>query len=217
MGRTVSARFLDEDARKAFGHAVETIENASAVEVVIAVRRRSAGYRHANAVVGALAAFAALAAMLFAAEPFSLGAILVDPWLAGLGAGALVELLPTIKRVLTPPAWRHAHVHRAARAAFVERGVHATSGRSGLLVYISWLEQQVALIPDLGLAAVWPAARLADAERALTSRMRRGGAAVARELATLAERLGAAMPRADDDVNELPDAIDSDLAASRRA
>ena len=48
--RVVGARFLDDEARAAFKRAIETIESASAVEVVIAVRRRSAGYFHANLV-----------------------------------------------------------------------------------------------------------------------------------------------------------------------
>jgi uncharacterized membrane protein len=38
-----------------------------------------------------------------------------------------------------------------------------------------------------------------------------GGAAVARELARLAPALAAALPCRADDINELPDAIDSDL------
>jgi len=66
-------RFLDADARAAFKHAIETIENASAVEVVVAMRRQSASYRHANV---------AIAAALAALE--SEGAILKGRFLAGV-------------------------------------------------------------------------------------------------------------------------------------
>ncbi|HEY6040115.1 MAG TPA: hypothetical protein VIV58_37790, partial [Kofleriaceae bacterium] len=66
----MATQFLDADARAAFARAVETIENASAVEVVIAIRQRSAAYRHANVIVGAVVAFAGLAAMLFAEHTF---------------------------------------------------------------------------------------------------------------------------------------------------
>jgi putative membrane protein len=207
----VATKFLDDAARTAFKHAVETVENASAVEVVVAVRRRSAAYRHANVAVGAAVAFVGLAATLFSSHTFELTSILIDPFVVGLLAGGVVELVPAIKRALTPRAWRHAAVTRAARATFVERGVHNTTGRSGVLVYISWLEQQVVLVADSGLLHELAEADLSFAEAALTAAMRSGGAAVARELEGLAEAMGRAMPHRDDDVNELPDAIDSDL------
>ena len=209
----MSARFLDDEARAAFKTAIEAIESATAIEVVVAVRGRSARYLHANLIVGAVVAFASLAAMLFASYEFSLPSILVDPFVVGLIAGALTELLPGQKRMLTPAAHRHRQVRNAARATFVERGVHNTRDRSGLLVYISWLEQQVVLVPDVGLARALPAAPLANAESALTAAMRSGGAAVAKTLAEIAVSLASAMPRRLDDVNELSDALDSDLAS----
>lgn len=212
----MATQFLDADARAAFARAVETIENASAVEVVIAIRQRSAAYRHANVIVGAVVAFAGLAAMLFAEHTFGLVSILVDPFVVGGLAGWLVELLPQVKRGLTGRAYLRARVLQAARATFVDRGVHATTGRSGVLVYISWLEQEIALVPDLGLAAALPDGALGAAEAKLRALLPAGGAAVAAELERLAAMMGGAMPHQDGDVNELPDAIDSDMKDQRR-
>lgn len=212
----MSARFLDDEARVAFKRAIEAIEAVSAVEVVVAVRRRSYAYRHVNATIGILVAFAGLAAMLFASHPFGLVSILIDPFIVGLVAAGIVEFLPGLKRVLTPYAQRRGHVHAAARATFVERGVHATRGRSGLLVYISWLEQEVALVPDLGLARELPPDALVRMEQALTAEMKAGGAAVAAALERLATDLRAAAPVGENDLNELSNSIDSDLARSRR-
>ena len=130
----VATRFLDDAARAAFKRAVETVENASAVEVVVAVRRRSGSYRHANVIIGALVAFTGLATMLYSSHAFQLSSILIDPFVVGVLAGITVELLPAVKRWLTPRAWRRAHVERAARATFIDRGVHNTTGRSGLLL-----------------------------------------------------------------------------------
>lgn len=207
----MSARFLDDEARAAFARAIETIEKATAIEVVVAMRRRSAGYLHANVIVGGLVAFVGLAAMLFSSESFSLHAILIDPPLVGIVAGALTHWLPSVKRVLTPPSMRHRAVLAAARATFVERGVHNTRDRSGVLLYMSWLEQRALLVADSGLGRALPTDALARAEVELTAAMRRGGAAVALQLEQLLVELSAAMPRRADDVNELPDAIDSDL------
>jgi len=207
----MAAAFLDAPARDAFGRAIVAIECASAVEVVVAVRRRSAAYLHANVIAGGVAAIAGLAVMLFGDHVFALSSILIDPFVVGAIAGAAVELLPGVKRRLAPAAMRRRAVVRAARATFVERGVHNTRDRSGLLVYLSWLERQAAVIADSGLERRLALGVRDRAERALTAAMARGGAQVARELAQLAAAFAAAMPRRADDVNELPDVIDSDL------
>jgi len=213
----VASKFLDAEARTAFTRAVETVEQASAAEVVVAVRRRSAPYLHANLVIGAAVAVAGLAAMLFSDHVFALTSTLIDPFVVGGAAGAVVELLPAVKRRLSPRAMRRREVLRAARAAFVERGVHRTRDRSGILVYISWLEREVAVVLDAGIERALPAEVHADAVRSLTDAIGDGGAAVARQLERFAPALAAAMPRRDDDVNELPDAVDSDLDRAGRA
>lgn len=213
----MARKFLDAAARTAFSRAIEAIEQASAAEVVVAVRRRSAPYLHANAAIGAAVAVAGLAAMLFSAHVFALTSILIDPFVVGGVAGAVVELLPAVKRLLSPRAMRQREVLRGARAAFVERGVHRTRDRSGILVYISWLEREVAVVADAGIERALPAEIHADAVRSLTAAIPSGGAAVARQLERFAPALAAAMPRRDDDVNELPDAIDSDLERAERA
>lgn len=200
----MGARFLDDAARAAFKQAIERVENASAVEVVVALRQKSARYVHANVIVGAVLAFAGLAVMLYAKATFTLGSILVDPFVVALLGGGAVELLPAVKRGLTTARVRRHHVTRAARATFVERGVHNTTGRTGLLVYISWLERQIALVPDSGI----PATALAGLEDALTAAMRGGGVAVARRLEEVAPLCAECLPHQADDVNELPDALD---------
>ena len=199
----MGAKFLDDAARRAFKHAIETIENASSVEVVVAMRQRSARYLHANVLVGVGVAMAGLAAMLFASHEFGLTSILVDPFVVGLVAAILVEQVSPLVRLLTPRSWRQRAVLRAARATFVERGVHHTTGRTGVLVYISWLEHEIALVPDGGIHVP-----LAAAQVELTEAMRRGGAAVAARLEALAPEFAADLPHRDDDVNELPDDID---------
>lgn len=207
----MGARFLDQEARAAFKQAIEAIENASSAEVVVAVRRRSSGYFHANLIVGIVLAFASLAAMLFLETTFGLLAILVDPFVVGALGAAAVELLPGVKRLLTPASVRRREVRNAARAAFVERGVHNTMDRSGILIYISWLEQQVALVADSGVLNAFTVEALEAAERYINGEMSGGGVAVARALESYKTRLGVVLPRRAEDVNELPDAIDDDM------
>ena len=211
----MGARFLDDEARAAFKEAIEAIESASGVEVVIAIRRRSAGYFHANLIVGLLASFTGLAVMLFADASFSLLSILVDPFIVGVLAAAAIELTPGIKRVFTPRSVRQRHVDQAARATFVDRGVHNTLDRSGLLVYISWLEQRIALVADSGLLRTATPEVIAAAQAEANGAMPRGGVAVARALAAYKDLLSTAVPRRSEDLNELPDAIDSDFPEHR--
>jgi putative membrane protein len=207
----VGARFLDHEARAAFKQAIEAIENASSVEIVVAVRRRSSGYFHANLIFGGIVTFAALAAMLFLDQAFGLVSILVDPFLVGALAAAAVELLPGVKRLLTPSSVRRREVRNAARAAFVERGVHNTMDRSGILVYVSWLEQQIALVADSGVLNAFTVEAVEAAERDINDSMSNGGVAVARTLESYKTRLGVVLPRRAEDINELPDAIDDDM------
>ncbi len=207
----MGARYLDHEARAAFKQAIEAIEVTSSVEVVVAMRRRSASHLHANLLVGVAVAFASLAVMLFSEHPFGLVAILVDPFIVGALATAAVELLPGVKRILTRDATRTRQVANAARATFVERGVHNTMDRSGVLVYISWLEQKIALVGDSGLERAFTLEALAAAEHALNAAMPEGGAAVARALESYKTALAVVMPRRAEDLNELPNAIDDDM------
>lgn len=195
----MASGFLDDAARKAFKRAIESVEAASSVEVVVAFRQRSARYLHAHAIVGFVVAAIALATMLFVDHPFSRTAIAFDPFAVGLLAGLAADQVAPLLRLLSPH--RGAVVRRAARATFVERGVHNTKGRTGLLVYISWLERTLVLVPDSGIPCPLD-------EAALNAAMKDGGAAVADKLAAMGELLGKHCPHQPDDVNELPDAID---------
>lgn len=207
--------FADDAARSALRGAVQAVEGSSAIEVVIAMRRQASGWLHANVIVGAAATFAALAYMLFGATAFSLPSILFDPFVVGVVAGGLVELLPAVKRGLTPRRWRRAAVERAAAAAFLERHVHVTTGRTGLLVFVSWLEREAAVVADTGVVAAITPAALEDLRQRARLAMRHDGTALAEAIRTFADVAAAALPRAADDVNELPDDVDAQL--ERRA
>ncbi len=184
------------------------------------MRRSSARYLHANAIVGVVVAFAALAASLYADHEFGLATILVDPFVLGGLAAATVQLCCPRSSARCSRRRAHAAPSFAARARrCVERGVHATTGRSGVLVYISWLEREVALVADLGLVRALADGTLATAEQGALSAAQQCGSAAPRSPAgqrQLAPRMAIAMAHSDDDVNELPDAVDSEERGRRR-
>jgi putative membrane protein len=114
---------------------------------------------------------------------------------------------------VTPAARRERWVLRAARAAFVERGVADTRGRTGVLLYIAVAERRAVVLADLGVRKAVPAARVGrqHRRRALDQAVARGGQrpSLPPRIAALAELCGEHLPRQDDDVNELSDEVDS--------
>jgi len=209
----MSIRWLDEPAQRAFTVAVEEVEAASSTEVVVAVRRAARRWPHVHFTIGVLAAWAALGFMLYSAHPFSLVAILVDPFVFGGLVGAASILAPPLVRWLTPASIRRRAVVEAARAAFYARGVHHTRGRTGVLIYCALAERRAALVADDGVVRAVEPAAWKGAEAAIDQALAHGALATAKAIAALAPLLGKALPHTVDDVNELPDALDHDLGA----
>src|SRR5690348_6616070 len=110
----MSGGFLADGADAELRRAIETVEQASCAEIVIAVRRRSAVWLHAHVIVGVLVGFGALAFMLWDEHAFSLPSIWIDPFVMGGLAGAAVAWLPALQRLLTPRRARRRAVRRAA-------------------------------------------------------------------------------------------------------
>jgi putative membrane protein len=104
---------------------------------------------------------------------------------------------------------RRRRIETAARSTFVERRVHGTAGRTGILLYVSVLEREAALVVDVGVEALaamdgWKTA-VGEIERAV--RNKEDGVAVAARLRGLSTLLSSALVRGADDVNELPDEV----------
>ena len=213
----MSIRWLDEPAQGALAKAVAAVEGTLAVELVVAVRRSARRWPHVPFAVGAVTAWAALAFMMYSDHAFAIASFLIDPVLAGVLGGLIATVVPPLVRWLTPASIRRRAVITAARATFVERGLHHTRGRTGVLVYCALTEGMAAIVVDTAVVAAVPAATLSARERAIDAAIRQGGIAAADAIAALAPVLAAALPRAADDLNELPDAIDHDLERRPRS
>ncbi len=201
---------LRPEARRRAEATVAAIEAQTCAEVVVAVRRQSGDYLAADRLAGALAAFACLLVLLFHPVAFAVATMPVDVLLAyGLGVLASARSA-TVRRALTSGETRARLVSVAARAAFVDRGVSRTRQRAGLLVYVSLLERAVEVVADLGLdpAALGP--EWGDRVEALRSAVERPDAdRFDAALAALGPVLARALPRRDDDVDELSDAVEA--------
>jgi putative membrane protein len=135
---------------RAIDAAVTRIETTTDAELIVVAAERSGSYRdltYLAASVGTLVVLAVLIFMPWTLHPLFLLVDLVAVWwfLAWLCANRwCVRLLSTVSR-------RTRQVRGAGNAEFHVEEVHATPDRTGVLIYVSALEGQVILLPDVGL------------------------------------------------------------------
>lgn len=185
---------------QAIGAAVTEAEGGTAAEIVVVCARNSGSYLDLAWLVGTTTALATLAFLVY--SPFPLEPLFwpIEVPIVGGIAGWLAARWPGISR-LASPARRRAQVRAAAESAFYQEKVFGTAERTGVLVYVSWAESEAVVIPDEGLLGAvpgeaWPMVAM-DATNAQ---------GVAAGLKRLGQILAAHVPRAEGDVNELPDA-----------
>lgn len=198
-------KFLTEAGQQALEQGAEAIEAVSSAEIAIAIRPRARYSLMQHATVGVVAAIGALAIAAYTvALPRWL--VLVMPIVAGLVGALLVELVPPLYRFVAPPWLRLEHVREAAYAAFVERRVHGTRDRTGILVYIALRERMVELVGDLAVVDKVGVGGLAAWSGTLEGHLPDGAEAFGKALADLAPELAKVLPRRADDTNELANA-----------
>ncbi|MBX7078652.1 MAG: hypothetical protein K1X88_05645 [Nannocystaceae bacterium] len=200
--------FATDSTRRRLQAAADAIEARSSAEIVIAVRAAATDMRAAALIGGTVCSFLGLLFSLFAPPEISLEfiAVLDVAWFV-LGALAVVAS-PGLARLLTADARLTRAVQQAARATFVELGVHTTRGRTGVLVFIALREAQIVVIGDTAMDRRRDPeiARAFAAIEAVPHELGLGEEAVSmleRALAQLGDVLHERLPRADDDVNEL--------------
>ena len=200
--------FFDADAKTRTVAVVQAIEEQTSAEIVVALRKSSGYYRHADYLCGLGVAVAAVVAVVLVPEPMNPLMLPLDVLLSFALGAAFCARFATIRRLLTRPRRRRENVRTAARAAFHDLGVSRTTGRWGVLVFLSMLERDLEVVPDVGIdlealgeewtgtvEAMRQSMRAADFERLLEA---------TRGLGPLLARLH---PVRDDDVNELPDEL----------
>lgn len=200
--------FATDSTRRRLQAAADAIEARSSAEIVIAVRAAATDMRAAALIGGTVCSFLGLLFSLFAPPEISLEfiAVLDVAWFV-LGALAVVAS-PGLARLLTADTRLTHAVQQAARATFVELGVHTTRGRTGVLVFIALREAQIVVIGDTAMDRRRDPeiARAFAAIEAVPHELGLGEEAVSmleRALAQLGDVLHERLPRADDDVNEL--------------
>ncbi|MFO0553650.1 MAG: hypothetical protein U0271_35030 [Polyangiaceae bacterium] len=193
------------ELKRAVAEGVARVEETTSAEVVVAVHKRSAVYREAFWLSGALLAFVALLLLLFLPQPFTVETMPIDVCVAFLLGAAAAWRIPQLERLFASRASMRAAVELAAHTELFRGGVSQTRRRTGVLVYVSVLESRAHVVADLGLTGVeeldaWKTAvRLIERAAA-----RRDSGALVAGLAALAGPLAARCPKTHDDIDELP-------------
>ncbi len=136
-------RFVDAVTR-----VVAEIETTTSAEIVVVAAARSGSHRGLGALCGAAVAWLALAFIIVVPWQFSEAWLLLELPLVG---GLVAWFVPRSERImdkLLPGAQARRAVADAAAAAFTEEVVHGTRKRTGLLIYLSGLENHVSVIAD---------------------------------------------------------------------
>jgi putative membrane protein len=201
--------FYEKSAKQEATDAIKEIEAVTAAEVVVTLRGISGNYRAADYLVGFVLAIVTLLLLLFLPMPFPLWSFPINVVLGFVIGAVLSSYLPFLRRLLVGDKQKGEAVKRAARAAFVDLGVHRCSGRWGILVFIATFERTVEVVADLSIDTGDVA--FAAAVRAMQDAVARvDRPAFVTALKSLGPALAKMHPHRDDDVNELPDEVGDD-------
>jgi putative membrane protein len=201
-------QFLEPAAKGRTAEVVRAVEAQTAVEVVVAVRRRAQHYVLTSLVFGVVCALGSFLIMWFGPTVYDVRTMPLDVALSFALGAALVASVPALRRFLTPRAVRIRCAERAAQLAFGALGMDKTRGRTGLLVYVALFERAAVLVPDRGLPAGLVSGPLASIRQLLELAVeRRDLDDFLTALGRLGPACGAALPRRTNDENELCDDV----------
>jgi putative membrane protein len=218
---------LSEADQTAVTAAVTAAEAHTAGEIVTVVTDRSDGYTDVALVWSVIVAFTAIAVLMFFPD-FYLGLVdrLLGKWnaewtprgifgfalLVGILKFAgmwLIQLWPPLKFFLIPGPIKSHRTNARAVEIFKVSTDRRTTGRTGIVIYLSMRERRAEIVADAAITSKVTPDVWGDAMAAMLAELRQGRcgagmiAAVGKVGAVLAEHF----PRAEGDVNELPDRL----------
>ena len=218
---------LSEADFDAVSRAVAAAEANTAGEIVTVVADRSDGYTDVALVWSVGVAFTAIAVLTFfpnfyldkidwvlgtwnnawtPREIFGLALFVGIVKFAGMW---LIQLWQPLKFWLIPgPIKSHRAYHRAL-AIFRVGAQGRTSGKTGILIYLSMREHRAEIVADEAITSKVAPEAWGEAMAAMLAELKRGqvGAGMAAAVERVGRILAEHLPRRADDVNELPDRL----------
>jgi putative membrane protein len=204
---------ISKAERDAIRAAIKAAEKRTNAEIFAVFAERSDDYRHVAALLLAFWIFLAsfVLAMWAHWQGFALpAAILSAGGLAAFLSGyVLFSLFPRLAILLTPHRLLRERAHRNATHQFLAHGVDHTSGRSGVLVFVSLEERFAEVMVDSAIEAKLGRDPWFEVVKVMVGHCREGRLAEAylEAIPAIADRLEAAFPPGSAEVNELDDKL----------
>lgn len=219
--------WLDDAGRKLVAEAVGEAESATSGEIVTVLAERSDGYTDVALLWAIAAAFTVMS--MFAVFPLPFLALwdrLIGGWghewttgelasmVIGLGLVAFLAVLliqqwEALKFALIPAPTKTMRVHAQAVRQFKVGADRRTTGRTGVMIYLSMAEHRAEIVADESIAAKVPAEVWGEAMGDMLRHIRKGR--IAEGLSVGIRDVGFVLaehfPRGADDQNELPDRL----------
>lgn len=212
------SQLFTEDDRKRIAEAIKRAEQKTSTEIVTVVATASGRYDRAEDIVGFLTALLAVTAGWLACPAFhsesawgtgpsvsGLLSVLIS-MVAGFAAGsALASRLPALRLPFISKRELEEEVHRAAQTAFMSSRIRKTTGGTGILLFVSFYEHRVVVLPDDAILEKLPGLDWGKLCAAIVSGIKanRPTEALEEAVASCGEILGEVFPRQDDDEDEL--------------
>lgn len=218
---------MDDAGRALVAAAVTEAESATSGEIVTVLAEASDGYTDVALLWAAGAAFTAMSVFAAFPEPFL---DRWDAWFAGWGhewttgqiasmvialgllkflAVMLVQQWLPLKFALIPGPTKTIRVHNQAVRQFNVGAERRTTGRTGVLIYLSMREHRAEIVADESIAAKVSAEVWGEAMGDMLAHIGKGR--IAEGLAVGIRDVGFVLaehfPRGSEDVNELPDRL----------
>lgn len=219
--------YLDEAGHLLVSEAVTAAETQTAGEIVTVLADRSDGYTDVALLWAVGAAFTAMSVFAALPQPFldlwdglvggwghewttgELASMVIALGLIKFVAVMLVQQWEPLKFALIPGPTKTIRVHDQAVRQFKVGAQARTTGRTGVLIYLSMREHRAEIVADESIAAKVPAEVWGEAMGDMLAEIRKGR--VAEGLAIGIRDVGFVLaehfPRGSGDVNELPDRL----------
>lgn len=213
---------LSADDKKRINDAVAAAESKTAAEIVPVLAAVSGRYDRPEDIVGLWVAVLALAVTWYVlpehARPGDWGAmpawahllLLTLSVVVGFIVGAVIGAnVNPLRHLFTSSQQMRDEVLLRSRQVFFDGRVHHTAGRTGILIYVSLFERMAAVLADDAVIEKLGQAALDEMRDQLTASLSSQSLAdaICGTIAAASPKLADVLPRAEGDVNELPDAL----------
>ncbi len=218
---------MDDAGRQLVSAAVTEAESATSGEIVTVLAEASDGYTDVALLWAAGAAFTAMSVFAAFPRPFldawdgafggwghqwslgELASMVIALGLVTFLAVILLQQWQPLKWALVPGPVRTIRVHNQAVRQFKVGAERRTTGRTGVLIYLSMREHRAEIVADESIAAKVPAEVWGEAMGDMLVHIRHGRIAegLSVGIRDVGHVLAEHFPRSEDDVNELPDRL----------